>query len=151
MDSAKQEVSLSVVDENKQRDNDTYLGLLLFETADNDKYKTKGELPITMPKVGHSVNHLSRLMGKPTMWFLNRSDTNRFKHRRWLEAEKFGFRKKRNCTIRVAKTKALISFAVTAKLICVFVFAYADRGFSHEAAHLSCLYSKVLVYAAQHK
>ena len=25
----------------------------------------------------------------------------------------------------VAKTKALISFAVTAKLICVFVFAYA--------------------------
>ena len=39
----------------------------------------------------------------------------------------FGFRKKRNCTIRVAKTKALISFAVTAKLtaklICAFVFA----------------------------
>ena len=34
-------------------------------------------------------------------------------------------KKKRNCTIRVAKTKALISFAVTAKLICAFVFAYA--------------------------
>ena len=33
------------------------------------------------------------------------------------------YKKKRNCTIRVAKTKALISFAVTAKLICVFVFA----------------------------
>ena len=33
------------------------------------------------------------------------------------------FRKKRDCTIHVAKTKALISFAVTAKLICVFVFA----------------------------
>ena len=28
--------------------------------------------------------------------------------------------------IRVAKTKALISFAFTAKLICAFVFAYAD-------------------------
>ena len=41
----------------------------------------------------------------------------------------------RNCTIRVAKTKALISFAVTAKLICVFVFANADCWFSHEAAH----------------
>ena len=40
------------------------------------------------------------------------------------------------CTIRVAKTKALISFAVTAKLICVFVFAYADSWFSHEAAQL---------------
>ena len=36
----------------------------------------------------------------------------------------------------VAKTKALISFAVTAKLICVFVFAYAKRLFSHDAAQL---------------
>ena len=31
---------------------------------------------------------------------------------------------------------ALISFAVTAKLICVFVFAYADCWFSHEAAQM---------------
>ena len=44
-----------------------------------------------------------------------------------------------NCTIRVAKTKALISFAVTAKLICAFVFAYADCWFSHEAAQLVIL------------
>ena len=43
----------------------------------------------------------------------------------------------RNCTIRVAKTKALISFAVTAKLICAFVFAYADCWFSHVAAQMS--------------
>ena len=28
----------------------------------------------------------------------------------------------------------LISFAVTAKLICVFVFAYAKSRFSHDAA-----------------
>ena len=28
----------------------------------------------------------------------------------------------------------MISFAVTAKLICVFVFAYAKRWFSHDAA-----------------
>ena len=41
-----------------------------------------------------------------------------------------------DCTIRVAKTKALISFAVTAKLICVFVFAYAKSRFSHYAAHI---------------
>ena len=34
-----------------------------------------------------------------------------------------------DCTIRVAKTKALISFAVTTKLICVFVFAYAKSRF----------------------
>ena len=38
--------------------------------------------------------------------------------------------------IYVAKTKALISFAVTAKLISVFVFAYAKRLFSHDAAHM---------------
>ena len=34
---------------------------------------------------------------------------------------------------------ALISFAVTAKLICVFVFAYADCWFSHEAAHMQSI------------
>ena len=31
----------------------------------------------------------------------------------------------------------LISFAVTAKLICIFVFAYAKTRFSHKEAHLS--------------
>ena len=36
----------------------------------------------------------------------------------------------------LAKTKALISWAVTAQLICVFVFAYAKSRFSHDAAHL---------------
>ena len=36
----------------------------------------------------------------------------------------------------VAKTKALISFAVTAKLICIFVFAYAKIQFSHNEAHI---------------
>ena len=34
------------------------------------------------------------------------------------------------------KTKALISFAVTAKLICVFVFAYAKSQFFHDEAHI---------------
>ena len=36
----------------------------------------------------------------------------------------------------MAKTKALISFLVTAKLIWVFVFAYAKSWFSHDAAHM---------------
>ena len=36
----------------------------------------------------------------------------------------------RDCSICVAKTKALISGAVTAQLICVFVFAYAKSRFS---------------------
>ena len=38
--------------------------------------------------------------------------------------------------MRAVKTKTLISVAVAAKLICVFVFAYADCWFSHEAAHI---------------
>ena len=42
-----------------------------------------------------------------------------------------------DCTIRVAKTKALISYAVTAKLICVFVFAYAERWLSHDVAQIT--------------
>ena len=76
---------------------------------------------------------MSRLVGKPTMWFLNRSGTNQAaQSQKTARSMKFC----RDFTIRVAKTKALISFAVTAKLICVFVFAYADCWFSHEAAHI---------------
>ena len=74
---------------------------------------------------------LSHLVGKPTMLF---SNSELYKYRRSLEAGKFGFRKYRNCTISVAKTKALISFAVTEKLICTFDFTYADCWFSPEAA-----------------
>ena len=39
-------------------------------------------------------------------------------------------------SVRVAKTKALISFAVTAKLICAFVFAYANCWFSDSVWYL---------------
>ena len=41
-----------------------------------------------------------------------------------------------NFTVRVAKTKTLISFAVTAKLIWSFVFAYADCWFSDVVAQM---------------
>ena len=40
----------------------------------------------------------------------------------------------------MAKTKAVISFAVTAKLICVIVFANAKIRFSHVAAQIMVLY-----------
>ena len=43
------------------------------------------------------------------------------------------------CTIYVAKTKALINCAVTAQLICVFVFAFAKSRFSHDVVHV-CKY-----------
>ena len=39
-----------------------------------------------------------------------------------------------DCSIHVVKTKALISCAVTAQLICVFVSANAKSRFSHDAA-----------------
>ena len=39
-------------------------------------------------------------------------------------------------TIRIAKTRALISFAVTAKLICAFDLIYAKIRFSHNEAHI---------------
>ena len=39
--------------------------------------------------------------------------------------------------MQVAKTKALIRYAVTVQLICVFVFAYAKSRFSHNGAHMN--------------
>ena len=51
-----------------------------------------------------------------------------------------------NC---VAKTKALISFAVTVKLICVFVFAYAKCWFSHDAAHFGISILKIIIRSAK--
>ena len=45
--------------------------------------------------------------------------------------------KKRDFTIHVAKTKALISCAVPAQLICAIVFAYAKIRFSHDEAQMT--------------
>ena len=64
------------------------------------------------------IHEMSRVMGKPTMWFPNRSDTNQpvqyltengYKH----EISYLG-----SSTIRVAKTKVLISFTVTDLRLC---------------------------------
>ena len=71
--------------------------------------------------------------------FPTRSDTNRAA-RSLKMARGLKFRIKvvdsRDCTIRMAKTKELISFVVTPKLICIFVFAYAKSRFSHNEAQL---------------
>ena len=80
-------------------------------------------------------------MGKPTMWFLNRSNTNQAVQAQKMAREILVLESR--STIQVAKTKALISFEVTAKLICVFVFAYADCLFSHEAAQMSITSNKI--------
>ena len=76
-------------------------------------------------------------MGNPTIWASEHKSACTCTEADWkLEISD-------DCTISVAKTKALICFAVTAKLICVFVFAYADCWFSYGAAHMIvCLFSK---------
>ena len=42
----------------------------------------------------------------------------------------------RDCTISIVKTITLISWAVTAQLICVFVIAYVKNRFSHDATNI---------------
>ena len=74
-------------------------------------------------------------MGKPTMWFLTSCDTNRpVQAQKRARSLKFWIKVEEELYYPSTKTKALISFPVTAKLICVFVFAYADCWFSHGAA-----------------
>ena len=71
--------------------------------------------------------------------FRTRSDTNQaVQVQKMVRVWKFWLknRKRRDPTIQVAKTKVLISFAVTTKLICAFVFAYAKCWFSCDAAHI---------------
>ena len=45
-----------------------------------------------------------------------------------------------------SETEALISFAVNAKLICVFVFAYAKSRFSHDEAQIISIAMKAEKY-----
>ena len=71
-------------------------------------------------------------MRKPDLssGFSTRSDTNRaVQPHKMVRGLKLGLRRFSDCTIYVVKTKAMISWAVTAQLICAFVFAYAKAGF----------------------
>ena len=81
------------------------------------------------------MHQLSRVMRKQTVLFPTWSDTNRaIQPQNMAGGLRFHIKEVVGCTIRVAKTKALISFAVTAKLICVFVFVYEKRWFSQDVA-----------------
>ena len=87
-------------------------------------------------RFSHDEAYLSLVVRKPVFGVSKQVPHKPgYSHTRCLEAWNFGFRKKRDCTIRAAKTKTLISFAVTLKLICFFVFAYAKSPFSHNEAH----------------
>ena len=71
------------------------------------------------------------------MWFPNRSDTNwAVKAQKMARDWNFWIKKVEELYYPCSENKGVISFAVTAKLICAFVFAYyANCRFSHGAAH----------------
>ena len=57
------------------------------------------------------------------------TQTSLYSHRSGLAAWNLEFKKNRDCTVYVAKTKTPIRCAVTTQLICAFVCAYANRWF----------------------
>ena len=74
------------------------------------------------------------MMRKPVFMVWTRSDTNRAvqpqKMARGLE-----FQKQRDCTVYVAKTKALFSCTLAEQLICTFCFHICEKNrFSHDVA-----------------
>ena len=71
------------------------------------------------------------------MWLTNRPDTNQaVQSQKQAGILKFRIQKEKEMYYPRSENKGVISFAVTAKLICAFVFAYADCWFSHGAAYL---------------
>ena len=71
-------------------------------------------------------------MRKPTIWFPNKSHTIRsVQLKKTASSLKF---RRRGIVLSVKRKQRRRS--VTAKLICVFVFAYANCWFSHEAAQI---------------
>ena len=51
-----------------------------------------------------------------------------------------------DCTIYAAKTKTLISCAVSAHLVCGFDFAYAKAYFFHDAAQISLFFQIIMSF-----
>ena len=73
---------------------------------------------------------MSAVMKHLSSGFLTRSHTNRaVLPQNFSSFEKMdrGFRMKRDCTIYVAKTKALISCTVTGQLICILCFRICKK------------------------
>ena len=81
--------------------------------------------------------YISLVMGKPTLWFQTWSGTNQAAQQPQKTARGLKFRiKKVEELYCVAKSMAQISLGNTLQLICVFVFAYAQCWFTHDAAHV---------------
>ena len=74
-------------------------------------------------------------MIKPTIWVSDQA----VQSQKMARGCNFWIWKVKELFYRVAETKALISFAVTAKLICAFDFAYTDCWFSYAVAQMSLI------------
>ena len=71
------------------------------------------------------------------MWFPTWSDTNRsVQLQKMVRSLKFRIEEEEELHYPSSEIKGTDQLRGTAKLICVFVFAYADCWFSHEVAHL---------------
>ena len=88
---------------------------------------------------------MSLCVKKPTKWVPTRSNTNQpVQSQKQARSLRFVFKKKNDCTIRVAETKGLISFA---KLICPFASAQAFCWFSHAVAqYYYCIFLFIELY-----
>ena len=99
--------------------------LLFFISKTQARYSVKPH--ITFPELVNSMK-----CGKPVFWSLP-TQTRLYNHRSWLEAWNFGLRKKRDCTVYVVKTKALISCAVIL-WYCSNMHTYGRSTFCHSRA-----------------
>ena len=75
---------------------------------------------------------------KPTFWFLTWSDTNRaVQLQKMARCLKFRIEEVEGLYYSCSENKGVDQRAVTMKLICVFVFAYAKCWFSHDVAQIN--------------
>ena len=77
-----------------------------------------------------TAKDMIRLMTKPVFGVSDQvqSDTNlAIQPQKMVRGLKFRIYKEERLYIYVTKTKVLISFVVTAQLICAFVFAFANK------------------------
>ena len=76
-------------------------------------------------------------MRKPTFWFLTWADTNQVVQLQKMSRDlKFRIKKEEGLYYLCSENKGADQLPVTAKLICVFVFAYAKCWFSQDAAQI---------------
>ena len=86
----------------------------------------------------HIRNEMSRNVRKPTMWILTSYDTNQaVQLLEMARGLKFCIQQVEGLYYPSSENKD--ADQLSAKLICVFVFAYAQRWFSHDAAQIQFL------------